>query len=362
MTDTQAIKALLVDRLEQLAAELVPDGSRSGHYWIGRCPWRGDRSAGSFWVNLAGAKVPGSFKDAASGEKGDVLTLIQKACGLADFRATMDWSRSWLGISADMTGDDRRRLAERQRLEAARREADHAAKIGQDRARAASLFRASKSRPFLGSPADLYLQGRGIDVRRLGRMPGVLGWLPDARHVETGLSFPVMVAGMQDAARQIVAVHRTFVAPDGAGKAPLGCDARGREHKARKVWPGELSGAVIRLWRGGSGLDEREAARHGVLDTLVLVEGVEDGLAVALSRPDARVWCAYSLGNLAHVRLPACCDEVIVCADNDWGKPQAQRAFKDALSALTAQGRPVSVARSPIGKDVNDCLRGMPDA
>lgn len=358
MTDAAAIKAMLVDRLDQLVAELVPDGSRSGHYWIGRCPWRGDRSAGSFWINLSGAKVPGSFKDAASGESGDVLTLIQKACGLADFKATIEWSRSWLGISADMTSDDRRRIAERRRLAAERREAEHAAQIGRDRERAASLFRAAKSRPFQGSPADLYLQSRGIDVRRLGRMPGVLGWLPEARHVETGLSFPVMVAGMQNSARQVVAVHRTFIAADGSGKAALGCDVAGREHKARKVWPGDLNGAVIRLWRGGSGMSEHEAERHGVLDTLVLTEGVEDGLSVALAQPSYRVWCAYSLGNLANVRLPACCERVIVCADNDWGKPRAQRQFETAIAALAGQGRPVSVARSHIGKDVNDCLRG----
>jgi hypothetical protein len=56
-------------------------------------------------------------------------------------------------------------------------------------------------------------------------------------------------------------------------------------------------------------------------------------------------------------RLPECAGEVIVCADNDWGKPQAQRSLDQALAALARQGRrKIKLAKSPIGKDVNDAL------
>jgi hypothetical protein len=124
------------------------------------------------------------------------------------------------------------------------------------------------------------------------------------------------------------------------------------------MWP-SYAGGAIRLARGETGMTPGEAAKHGLLDTLCLCEGVEDGLSIALACPELRVWATCALGNLGQIRLPECCAEVIVAADNDWGKPQAMRQLEAAIVALRAQGRPVRVARSAIGKDANDALRGV---
>ena len=197
-------------------------------------------------------------------------------------------------------------------------------------------------------------------------MPGVLGWLPQARLRETGDLWPVMVAGFTcPDTRKIVSIHRTFLEPDGSDKLHFSRreyrDARSgvfARAPARKIYPSGYMGAAIRLWRGETGMSVEEAAKHGLRETLVIVEGIEDGLSVAMARPDYRIWCAGTLGNLAQIRLPECCDTVIVCADNDWGKSQAQRALEAGLSNLQRQGAAVSVARSSIGKDANDALRG----
>jgi DNA primase len=125
----------------------------------------------------------------------------------------------------------------------------------------------------------------------------------------------------------------------------------------RKIWP-SFKGAAIRLWRGDSGLSIERAAAHGLRETLVLCEGVEDGLSLAMALPECRIWAVGTLGNIGAQVLPECVDDVIVCADNDWGKPQAERQLTQALARLSAQGVEVRVARSHVGKDVNDALRG----
>lgn len=361
--DATEIKALLVRNAEALARELLPDGQRQGNYWKARCPWRADKHIGSFWVNLKG-QMQGTYHDAAAGETGDALTLIAKVHGLdvrRDFAKVLDWARAFLGLANVAPAEMKRRVSEAQ----AAGELDERAaaeRAEQDRRRAFALYLRARREPFLGSGADLYLQGRGIYVRRLGRMPGCLGFLPEWRREDGSMVHASMLAGFTGPDGRIVAVHRTFIAPKPRDDFERDFQLPERWDKApvdpvRKIWP-SFGGAAIRLWRGDSKLREREAAEAGLLETLVLVEGVEDGLSVALARPDYRIWCAGSLGNLASIVLPECCDRVIVCADNDWGKPQALAQLDKALVWLAGHGREVLVARSPIGKDANDALRG----
>ncbi len=345
MSDIADIKALLLASVESLARELAPEGKRAGAYWIARNPTRADQHAGSFWIALTGA--PGAWRDEATGDKGDVFGLIQYCCGL-DFLGAKRWARGWLGLETLSQVEINRRV---QRAETDQRAQAEQAKGDAKTYRrwAFAQFMAAKKQPFSGSPADRYLQARGIDVARLDRVPGVLGWLPAVRHIETHTTWPVMLAAFTGPDDKVVAVHRTFLAEtDGRwSKAPIA--------PARKIWP-SYAGAAIRLWRGKSGLSIGEAINCGLRETLVLTEGVEDGLCVALAVPGLRVWCAGSLANLGKIQLPSAIDDVIICADNDWGKRQAARQFDKAVAALARQQVTVSVARSPWGKDVNDAL------
>lgn len=352
--DTADVKALLLASIDRLAAELAPEGRRQGGYWVAKNPTRADRSAGSFWVHLTGK--PGAWTDAATGDKGDVFGLIAYVLGHAEFKDTIRWAKGWLGL-ADMPERDRaRQVAKARQYVEDTSGVDDAEKAK----KAFGLFVAAKQRPFLGSPADLYLQGRSIDVRALGRMPGSIGWLPDCWCGFTRSKLPAMIAGFSNDAGAIVAVHRTYLAEERGQwvKAPIYIDG---EQKARSIWP-SYRGAAIRLWRGASKLAVAEADAafdaHGVFEQLALVEGVEDGLSLALARPDLRIWAAGSLGNLGAISIPRCVDEVIVCADNDWSKLEAQKALGRAVDHIMAQDKTVSIARAHIGKDVNDQLRG----
>lgn len=374
-TDTAEVKALLLQRIESLARELCPDGRRAGRYWLAKCPWRDDRHAGSFWVMVGGGSA-GAWRDEATGEKGDVLRLIEKAKGLS-FRDTMKWARDWVGLERldDAAIKQARAYVELRQRDDAAREADL---LERNRGRAfAQWLKASDK--IAGTPVETYLATRGIGLGRLARPPSALRFAM-RRHIETGHTLPAMLALMTgpflvapsdahvlaepssaaDASGACIrqsskvppesipyAVHCTFLALDGRGKAPV--------TPVRKMWP-SYAGAAIRLARGETGLNPREAEKQGLLDTLCLCEGVEDGLSIALACPELRVWAVGALGNLGKIRIPACSDRVIVAADNDWGKPGAQKQLDAAVAALSAQGRPVSVARSHIGKDANDAL------
>lgn len=348
MSEVSEIKALLIGSIENLVRDLAPEGRRCGSYWIAKNPTRADRNAGSFWVLVKGSAT-GAWRDEATGEQGDVLNLIGYCMGHGDFKATLDWARAWLNLGR-MSDDDRRRRvadADDRRRECER---DDGERLEKNRKSAFGIYLAALKRQWGGSPADVYLRSRGVDVGQLGRRPGCLGWLPDALHRESGWRGPVMVAGMTGADGRLMAVHRTWLASDGLSKAPVS--------PQRKIWP-SFAGAAIRMWRGDSGLSVDDAARHGLREALVLVEGVEDALSVAISAPKYRVWAAGSLGNLALQVMPECVDEVIVVADNDWGKPQAQQQFDAAIAALARQVDKVSVARAWVGKDANDLLRGV---
>jgi hypothetical protein len=362
-SDRDQIKQILQEQIETLCRDLLPDGTRNGRYWIARNPSRDDRKAGSFYVWLTG--VPGGWRDDATGEKGDVfqlIALVEKIDIKTNFGAVLEWSRKWLRLDG-LSPPERQQRVEHAETKAKERAAGEIDLAEKNIRRAQALYFESKSRTFLGSPADRYLQSRGVNVKDLGRKPGALGWLPDAKLRETGQHWPCLVAGITGPDERIVSVHRTFLEPDGSDKLSKvnrqyfdTQSGKWDEAPARKIWP-SFKGGAIRLWRGESKLSIGQAIEHGLIETLLLCEGVEDGLSMALARPDLRVWCAGSLGNLRELVMPACIDRVIINADNDWGKPQAQRQFDEALAALTRQGLDVSVARSPIGKDANDALR-----
>ena len=92
-------------------------------------------------------------------------------------------------------------------------------------------------------------------------------------------------------------------------------------------------------------------------EDVLITEGIEDGLSLALACPKRRVLVAVSLANMKNVWLPEQITAVTLCADNDT-HPKTIEAFENAVAAHQAAGRRVKIARSPRGKDFNDLLRG----
>ncbi len=197
----------------------------------------------------------------------------------------------------------------------------------QDR-RAAVRALAAQARP---SPIiDTYWQSRGGRMRVPPSAP--LLYLPNALHRDSGKRLPCMVALLHDLAGELVALHRTFLAPGGTGKAAV---------EPVRMTLGEVRGAAVRL---------HPAAPH-----LVVAEGIETTLAASelLCLP---AWAATSAGNLAEaMALPPEVRTVTIAADND---APGRRAAREAAARWRAEGRTVRVAMPDTpGDDFNDVLR-----
>jgi hypothetical protein len=160
--------------------------------------------------------------------------------------------------------------------------------------------------------------------------------------------WPCMVSAMTRGSK-FAAVHRTWLAPDGSGKAPV--------DKPKKM-AGPARGAAIRLSSGPSGLSPAKASAAGVRGPLAIGEGIETTLTVAAACPAYRAWAAGSLSLMGLLDWPDCVSAVVLLRDNDW-KPEAIKAFHQVERHWRAQaaGRPVEVVASAVGSDFNDWAR-----
>jgi hypothetical protein len=182
--------------------------------------------------------------------------------------------------------------------------------------------------PLRATLAERYLRARGL----LLAAPPALRYVPDLPCPSDGVRRPALVAGIQASTGQVVAIHRTYLAPDGRAKADV---------PAPKMMLGQLGDGAIRL----------APADH----ELGLAEGIETALSVmALGGPPT--WAAMSCGRLASVAVPSNVRAVRIFADA--GAPGHQGAQR-AVERHTAAGRRVVVHTPPRGfSDFNDVLTG----
>ncbi|MCB1349833.1 MAG: hypothetical protein KDK11_14790, partial [Maritimibacter sp.] len=107
------IKDMLLARIGEVAQHYAPP-AKGSHTTYGKYftlnPGRADRSVGSFWVQMTGAKA-GKWRDHATGDFGDVLDLIGLSLGITDPAAQLKEARAFLGLAT--LGPDERRARER---------------------------------------------------------------------------------------------------------------------------------------------------------------------------------------------------------------------------------------------------------
>ena len=366
MTDAPARRPLplpwtqLRPRLQKEIVRLIETLGRTVPHPVPRLmqprnPMRDDRHPGSFVIWLHG-DAAGAWRDYATDEHGDVVDLIAY---LSRFKDRMDaywWALDFLRVDRQGQGEIRsaeQTVLDRQRQERERRARDaKAEKIAADKS--AALFNHWLTlHPFKGTLAETYLrEARRIPLDRLAHWPGAIRFEPRADHFDekTGevTSWPCMVTAMTRGSK-CAGLHRTWLAPDGGGKAPV--------DKPKKMI-GPIRGAAIRLSPGPSGLSPAKAELRAIVDPLAIGEGIETTLSVACVRGDYRAWAAGSLSLIGALAWPACASAVILLKDNDW-KPEALAAFEriEARWLEMAEGRPMVVASSAVGSDWNDWAR-----
>lgn len=343
MTDAREIARLLAARAPELARELLAGGHREGAEW--RAGGLDGSKGKSFGLHLYGAKA-GVWADFAVGEGGDALDLVRLTrCG-GDMKAALDWARAWLGLPSEARGTRTPDVAPPRRAAAEtppERDPDAEAR----QARAMALFLAAQPR-LAGTPADLYLIARGIELATLGRQPRALRFHPGLWNGESRRPWPALVASVTDDRGEMTAVHRTWLAQDATGqwrKAPL---------QVPKASLGQVAGGTIRLWRGASG---KNLANAPPGETVIIAEGIETALSIAIACPEFRILASVSLGNIGRIILPPAIGAVIIAADNDAPGSPADTALHAAAARFAAMGKTIRIARSPVGSDMNDCLQ-----
>lgn len=274
-------------------------GRRVGATWMALCPAHRDRNP-----SLA----------ISDGEDGRVLVRCHAGCEQRDLVAALRERGLWDSAGRALGRADRphHQIAEQPDAAALQR-----------RIAALRIWRAS--RPVEDTAVATYLHSRGL------RRPAssVLRFHDHLTHPSGGV-WPAMVALVTDGATgSPVAVHRTFLARDGGGKAPV---------EPAKMMLGPCRGGAVRL---------------GEPDTVLMVgEGIETCIAVMQATGNA-AWAALSTSGLRSLDLPRDVRGVIVLADGD---EPGEAAAQDCARRWKGEGRRVRIARPPRGMDFNDLL------
>ena len=211
-----------------------------------------------------------------------------------------------------------------------RREAEAKAEIERLRRRIAAardLYRRGVRAE--GTPVEVYLRTRGI----IGSIPPALCFLRHCSHRNGGY-FPAMVAPIVNVAGEQLAIHKTFLRPDGFGKADL-------PKAEQRETCGPMKDGAVRL------------AQHRRGAELIVGEGIESTLS-AMRLFGLSGWAALSAPGVEALELPAEIRSVVIAADHDMNGV-GQRAALAAQSRWAAEGRSVRILLPPNpGEDFND--------
>jgi len=277
-------------------------GHKVGSTWMAHCPAHDDREPSL---------------SVSAGDEGKVLVHCHAGCNQRWVIAALRMRGLW---EDDHRGEERFIRPDPYRKGSDRRESD------EERTRAA-LRIWQETMPAAGTLVEIYLQSRGI----AGTLPHTLRFHAGLKHLSDSI-WPMMVALLTRGSDNApLAIHRTFLARDGVGKAPVA---------PQKMMLGPCRGGAVSLGRLG--------------EVLMVGEGIENCLS-AMQATGITAWAALSTSGLRALELPEEAREVIVLADGD---DPGEAAARDCAHRWKREGRSVRIARPPRGCDFNDLLRG----
>ncbi|MGP2492911.1 DUF7146 domain-containing protein [Mesorhizobium sp. PUT5] len=302
---------------EAVCRHYLSNGRRQGRYWtvgdVRNTPGR------SMFVRLSGPDsgpgAAGHWTDAATAEYGDLLDVIRESCGLIVFKDVADEARSFLSLprpEPDPIPRSRPGKAPAGSPEAARR-----------------LF--AMARPIGRTIVEAHLRKRAITALH---ETGSLRFHPRCYYRPEGhgptKTWPAMIAAVTDLGGVQTGAHRTWLLPNGSGKAPVDTPRRAMGH---------LLGHGVRF---------------GVAnDVLAAGEGIETVLSARSGLPHMPMMAALSAAHLAAILFPASLRRLYVVRDSD-------PAGDGARDSLVARARGVgieAVVLSPLLGDFNEDLR-----
>ncbi len=279
-------------------------GRKAGSGWIARCPAHDDREPSL------------SIRDA----DGKVLVRCHAGCAQRDLIVVLRERGLWDGKSRSPLR--RWRLCSTIQQKRVPPEPSDAGRTGYALGIWQSAIQASSTL------VETYLASRGLKLSP----PPSLRFHRGLQHPSGGV-WPCMLALVTRGADNApLAIHRTFLARDGRGKASV---------DPVKMMLGPCRGGAVRLSQPS--------------DMLMVGEGIETCLA-AMQATDHPAWAALSTSGLRALDMPDYVRDVIVLADGD---DPGDAAAHDCALRWQRKGRRVRIARPPRGQDFNDMLTGI---
>jgi hypothetical protein len=317
--DASDLAQRLGRNVEAVCREYLSNGRREGRYWL-----VGDvqnNPGRSMFVRLKGTEsgkgAAGKWTDAATGEHGDLLDVIRESCGLLDFKDVADEARRFLSLpqpEPDPQPRPRPSSAPAGSPESARR-----------------LI--SMSQPITGTIVETYLRKRGITALH---GTGALRFHPRCYYRPDSYSptetWPAMIASVTDLDNRITGAHRTWLSPDGSGKAQIDTPRRAM---------GDLLGNAVRFDR----------ATH----VMAAGEGIETMLSLRMALPHMPMAAALSAAHLAAILFPATLRRLYIARDDDLAGDNAMASLVERAQAVGIE----AITLSPRLGDFNEDLRTL---
>ena len=315
--DASELAQHLGRQAEAVCRHYLSAGHREGRYWlvgdVRNTPGR------SMFVRLKGADsgkgAAGKWTDAATGEHGDLLDVIRESCGLIDFKDVADEARTFLSLPhPEPAPDNQRRPA--------------SAPAGSPEA-ARRLF--AMSQPITSTIVESYLRKRGITALH---GTGSLRFHPRCYYRQDEHSptetWPAMIASVTDLDGRITGVHRTWLSPEGSGKAPIDTPRRAM---------GDLLGHAVRFGTAN--------------DVVAAGEGIETILSLRTALPGLPIAAALSAAHLSAILFPATLRRLYIARDDD----PAGDGARDSLVERAQTAGIEAIVLSPTLGDFNEDLR-----
>lgn len=297
---------MLAAQIQTLAPQLLGMAPSSK----ARAEWR-FRNRGSMAVAVAGTDR-GLWHDHEAGTGGDALDLIAytQSC---DRKAAWRWGLDWLGQPNAMPTPV---PTVRQPEPKETRGIDLAKTIWREAIAAA------------GTPVQCYLRSRGLELQ-----PGApLRFHPACPR--GGERLPAMVTLMtHPATNEPAGLHRTFLKPDGSGKADV---------------------TPVKMMLGNAGV-MRLTRDEDIGIGLGICEGIENGLAILQRVGWAPVWACGSAGAIAKFPVLSGIEALSIFADAD-DKGAGLAAAHGCAERWAQDGCEVTIHRPPSGTDWLDAM------
>ncbi|MFC4726100.1 toprim domain-containing protein (plasmid) [Glycocaulis abyssi] len=314
-SDAADLARRLGRQAEAVCRHYLPNGRRDGQYWrVGDARGEAGRS---MFVRLADAPggPAGKWTDAATGEHGDLLDIIRETRGLSRFSDILAEARRFLALPEPEPVDG-----------SPPRARPKPAVVSPTAAR--RLFAAA--RPIRGTLAETYLRARRLtrldDLAALRFHPRCTVLPGDGAPRQT---WPALIASVTDLSGAQTGAHRTWLARDGAAKAPL--------DPPRKAM-GQLLGHGVRFGRPG--------------EVLAAGEGLENALSVREALPGLPSVAALSAAHLGALALPPGLRRLYVILDADAAGEGAFARLAERAREAGVEARPLRPARGDFNDDL----------